>query len=386
MVAPTLWQEPVVSISLGWIALAALLVVVLLVGLAVLLTWRYWQHRASAAPHAPSWLPDLLNSLPMAALVADQDGQVMEHNAEAARLLGLSGRDLGLPLALHTLVQRVLTLGVSETTEIPAPGDAQRRLRVTVTALGAAGTATSPVKNALVLVSDPAELRQREMSYLRLISTVSHELRTPLTAIMGHVDILDSCGIQEEALWRRSQRFISGEVKRLARLVDDLLSLSRLETSPSQMCPVNVRAIAEEAISTLWEVAERAQVTLLLQAPPGLPRVLADPDRLQQVFINLLDNAIKYSSGGATATIRLGHEGNVVRVEVADTGPGIATDDLPHIFEPMYRGSTAAIRASLGTGLGLTILKTILEQHGATISVQSAPGEGTTFTFRLPCA
>jgi two-component system phosphate regulon sensor histidine kinase PhoR len=386
MVAPTLWQEPVVSISLGWIAVAALLAVVLLFGLAALLTWRYWQRRAPAAPHAPPWLLDLLNSLPMAALVASQDGRVIVHNVEATRLLGLSGRDLGLPLALHTLVQRVLALGVSETTEILAPDDAQRRLRVTVTALGAAGPATGPVKNALVLVSDPAELRQREMSYLRLISTVSHELRTPLTAIMGHIDILGSCSIEEEALWRRSQRFISGEVERLARLVDDLLSLSRLETSPSQMRPVKVRAIAEEAISALWEAAERAQVTLLLQAPPGLPRVLADPDRLQQVFINLLDNAIKYSSGEATATIRLGHEGNVVRVEVADTGPGIATDDLPHIFEPMYRGSTAAIRASLGTGLGLTIVKTILEQHGAAISVKSAPGEGTTFAFRLPCA
>jgi two-component system phosphate regulon sensor histidine kinase PhoR len=382
MVAPTLWQEPVASISLGWIALAALLAVLLLIGLAVLLTWRYWQRRASVIPHVPPWLLDLLNSLPMAALVTSQDGRVVVHNAEAARLLGLSGRNLGLPLALHTLVQRVLALGMSETTEIPAPDDAQRRLRVAATALGAAG----PARNALVLVSDPVELREREMSYLRLISTVSHELRTPLTAIMGHVDILDSCSVEEEALWRRSQRFISGEVKRLARLVDDLLSLSRLETSPSQMRPVNVRAIAEEAISTLWEAAERVQVTLLLQTPPGLPRVLADPDRLQQVFINLLDNAIKYSSGGATATIRLSHEGNMVRVEVADTGPGIATDDLPHIFEPMYRGSSAAIRVALGTGLGLTIVKTILEQHGTTISVQSAPGEGTTFAFRLPCA
>ena len=386
MVAPTLWQEPVISISLGWIALAVLLAVVLLVGLAVLLTWRYWQRRASAAPHAPPWLLDLLNSLPMAALVADQDGRVTVHNAEATRLLGLSGRDLGLPLALCTLVQRVLASDVSETTEIPAPEDAQRRLRVTVTVLGAVGPATSPVKNALVLVSDPVELREREMSYLRLIGTVSHELRTPLTAIIGHVDILGSCSIKEEALWRRSQRFISGEVERLARLVDDLLSLSRLEISPSQMRPVKVRAIAEEAISALWEAAERAQVTLLLQAPPGLPRVLADPDRLQQVFINLLDNAIKYSSGGATATIRLYHEGNLVPVEVTDTGPGIAADDLPHIFEPMYRGSTAAIRVSLGTGLGLTIVKTILEQHGTTISVQSAPGEGTAFTFGLPCA
>ena len=113
---------------LGWIALAALLAVVLLVGLAVLLTWRYWQRRASTAPHAPPWLFDLLNSLPMAALVASQDGRVVTHNTEATRLLGLSGRDLELPLALHTLVQRVLVSDMSETTEIPAPDDAQRRL------------------------------------------------------------------------------------------------------------------------------------------------------------------------------------------------------------------------------------------------------------------
>lgn len=382
MLASLLWQKPVVSISLGWIVLAALLTVVLLAGLAVFLTWRYWQRRARATSHSPPWLPDLLSSLPVAALIADPDGQVVVHNTEAARLLGLGGRAQELPLALRTLVQRVLAFDVSETTEIPAPNDAQRRLRVTITALGS----PSPTRNALVLVSDPMEMHEREASYRRLIGAVSHELRTPLTAIMGHVDILGSCSIEEEALWRRSQRFIAGEVERLARLVDDLLSLSRLETTPSQMRPVNVRAIAEEAISTLWEAAERAQVTLLLQASPGLPRVLADPDRLQQVFINLLDNAIKYSSGGATATIRLYHEGKAVRVEVIDTGPGIAPEDLPHIFEPMYRGSTAAIRATLGTGLGLTIVKTILEQHGATISVESVRGEGTTFSFRLPCA
>jgi two-component system sensor histidine kinase ResE len=382
MIAFASWQEPLVSISLGWIALAALLVVVLLVGLAVLLTWRYWQRKTSIALRLPPWLPDLLNSLPLAALVADRDGQVVVHNVEAARLLGLGLGDLGLPPTLRALVQRVLDFGVSETTEVPAPGDAQRRLRVTVTALSAAG----PARSVLVLVNDPAELRERETSSHRLISTVSHELRTPLTAIMGHVEILGSCSIEEEAMWRRSQRFIAGEVERLARLVDDLLSLSRLETFPSQMRPVNARAIAEEAISALWEAAERAQVTLLLQASPGLPRILADPDRLQQVFVNLLDNAIKYSSGGATVTIRLDHEGSVVQVEVADTGPGIAADDLPHVFEPMYRGSTAAIRATLGTGLGLTIVKTILEQHGATISVESTLGEGTTFTFRLPCA
>jgi signal transduction histidine kinase len=201
---------------------------------------------------------------------------------------------------------------------------------------------------------------------------------------MGHVEILNSCGIDEEALWRRSLGFVGGETERLARLVEDLLSLSRLDRIPLHLQPLNLRVAAEEAISALFEAAERNNVVPIFQAPTDLPRVLADPDRIRQVFLNLLDNAIKYAPG-SMVTVRLTRESGMVHVEVSDNGPGIPPEDLPNIFEP-FRRSEQAAPGSRGTGLGLTIVRAILDQHQTAISVQSESGQGTKFSFSLPIA
>ena len=123
---------------------------------------------------------------------------------------------------------------------------------------------------------------------------------------------------------------------------------------------------------------------LALQSSPNLPRVLGDRDRLHQVFLNLLDNAVKYSSPGGEAIVRLTPEEGSLQVEVQDDGVGIAPEDLPYVFEPFYR--SGGVRDMPGTGLGLTIVRTILHQHGATIDVQSVPGQGTCFCFHLPHA
>jgi two-component system phosphate regulon sensor histidine kinase PhoR len=219
---------------------------------------------------------------------------------------------------------------------------------------------------------------------LDLTRLVAHELRTPLTAIIGHSEILESCDPADEALWRRSRDFIATEAQRLARLVDDLLSLSRLEVSPPLPRTINLRVVVESALSHLFDRAEAVDLALTLDAPSSLPRARADPDRLEQALINLMDNAIKYTPAGGTVTARLISEGGYVRVDISDTGPGISPDDLPHLFEPLYRAESA--RGLPGTGLGLTIVRTILEQHGTSISVSSTPGRGTTFTFRLPVA
>jgi two-component system phosphate regulon sensor histidine kinase PhoR len=278
-------------------------------------------------------------------------------------------------------VARVLDAGIAETTEIPAPPAPDRRLRVTASPLKAMGRTTG----VLVLVHDPAEATRSVVSYRRLISAVAHELRTPLTAILGHADILGTCDPQQdEALWRRSREFIAGEAERLARLVEDLLTLSRLGLTPLHRRPVNLLAIAEEALSTLFQVAEARTVRLALQSPPSLPRVLGDRDRLHQVFLNLLDNAIKYSPAGGEANVRLASGAGHVKVEVCDNGVGIAPEDLPYVFDPFYRSE--GVHDMPGTGLGLTIVRTILDQHGATIDVQSIPGQGTSFHFSLPRA
>ena len=371
--------EPVVSLPISVVGVGLLLVVATVVLVALLLK----RHRSSSLSYGSGisdapWLAPLLDSLPQAALVAGPDGHPIAWNALAAHLLSLDIHARALPLSLTAMVARVLDSKTTETIEIAIP---DRQLRATASPLRAVGRSFG----ALVLVQDPAQSAQSAESYHRLISAVSHELRAPLTAILGHANILDTCEPErDQALWRRSRDFIAREAGRLARLVEDLLMLSRLDLTPLQRQPTNVRVVAEEAISTLFQAAESHRVRLSLQSPPNVPRVLGDRDRLQQVFLNLIDNAIKYSSAGGEAVVRLDPEGDYVHVKVRDTGVGIAAEDLPYIFEPLYR--SREVRDTPGTGLGLTIVRTILEQHGSAADVQSAPGRGTAFRFRLPCA
>ena len=371
--------EPVVSLPISVVGVGLLLVVATIVLVALLLKRRRSSSLSygSGISDAP-WLAPLLDSLPQAALVADPDGHPIAWNAMAAHLLSLDIRARALPLSLASMVARVLDSKTTETIEIAVPN---RQLRATASPLRAIGHSFG----AMVLIQDPSEFVQSAESYRRLISAVSHELRTPLTAILGHANILSNCRPErEQALWRRSRDFIARETERLARLVEDLLTLSRLDLTPLQRQPTNLRAVAEEAISTLFQAAESHGVRLSLQSPPNLPRILGDRDRLQQVFLNLIDNAIKYSSVGGEAVVRLDPEGDRVRVKVCDDGVGIAAEDLPHIFEPLYR--SREVRDTPGTGLGLTIVHTILEQHGSTIDVKSAPNRGTVFHFCLTCA
>jgi two-component system phosphate regulon sensor histidine kinase PhoR len=374
-------QGTIASLPLGLIAFAAIVVFAGGVTAGWLAARARTRRRAARlARDRLQPINGLLNALPLPVLVADAEARLTARNASAAQLLQELGPGGDLPLTVDAAIGRVTRSGIAETLELPLPGHPARRLQVSISPL----TTGAPAPEALVLFSDPNAGSGRAEVYQRLINTIAHELRTPLTAIMGHVDILNSCRIDEEALWRRSLGFVAGEAERLARLVEDLLSLSRLDRVPVHIQPVNVRAAAEEALSALFESAGREKVSLVLQAPPELPRALADPDRIRQVFLNLLDNAIKYAPA-STVTVRLTPEAEAVKVEVGDTGPGISATDLPRIFEPLYRGERAA-SGSRGSGLGLTIVRTILDQHNAPISTHSFPGQGTTFAFALPIA
>jgi two-component system phosphate regulon sensor histidine kinase PhoR len=369
-------QGIITSLPLGWVIGAG----VALMGVGAALGWlaaRARMRRLSRRPLDQARpVSNVLNALPHPALVTDADTRIVARNSRAAQLLKAFGKGDDLPLVVDAAIGRVIRSQVAETLELPSPANPARRLQASVAPLDAA--------KALVLFADPNGGSSRGEVYQQLTSQMAHELRTPLTAIMGHVDILNSCRIEEEALWRRSLGFVSGEVERLARLVEDLLSLSRLDRIPLNAQPMNLRAATEEAISSLFEAAERSKVSLVLQAPPELPRVLADAERIRQVFLNLLDNGIKYAPGG-TVSVRLTPEGESVRVEVRDDGPGIASEDLPRLFEPFYRGARTASGAP-GSGLGLALVRTILDQHHAPISVQRLPERGTAFSFSLPVA
>jgi signal transduction histidine kinase len=386
MPTPTPMPEAILSAPVGIVVSWLLVILVGMLEAGFVLVWL-WRQRSAVTANlvdVPSetldvtWLASLLGKFGQGALVVDLDDRPVAWNEAADHDLSLADRASELPLSLLALVSKVLTSETEETTEIF--DDRGERLRVTVTPLGR----TNKI-GALVLVRRPGEKTGRIQSYRHLIGAMAHELRTPLTAILGHVDILGSCDPErDEILWRRSREFIASEAERLARLVEDLLTLSRLDLTPLQYRPVNLRVVAEEAISALFQAAEARGVRLSLQSPPSLPRVPGDRDRLHQVFLNLLDNAVKYTDAGGEVVVHLSDEGDGVQVEVRDSGVGIAPEDLGHVFEPLYRGQ--GVHDVPGTGLGLTIVRTILEQHGSTIHVESTVHQGTTFRFCLPYA
>ncbi|GEM_PF-1754503 len=372
-------QGVIASVSLGLV----IFVGVVLVAMGAVVGWmgaraRLLRKSGRAEREHLSQVITLLNALPQAALATDSQARIITQNTSAIQLLRELKWNSSLPLTVDAGIGRVIRSGLAETMEISPPGKSVRRVQVTVAPLRAADIGAE----TLVLFTDPSGGSNRLEVNQRLISTIAHELRTPLTAIMGHVEILNSCGIDEEALWRRSLGFVAGETDRLARLVEDLLSLSRLDRVPPRIQPVNLRVAAEEAVSALFDLAEKSNVSPILQAPTDLPRVLADSDRIRQVFLNLIDNAIKYASSNPV-TIRLIPDTDTVTIEVNNHGPVIPPDDLPHVFEPFWRGSQTSAK---GTGLGLAIVRAILEQHRTSIGVNSDAERGTTFHFSLPIA
>jgi len=371
-------QGVIASIPLGLIVFTAL--ILLLAG--IVIGWmsahaRIRRKSEGVAPYDSTQVSRILDALPQAALTTDREANIAAHNTLAAKLLVELNWKNDLPIILDAAVGRVIRSDMAETMEIATQSKPVHRVQVTVAPLHVAGQR----HEALILFNAISAGLNRAEVYQRLLGSMAHELRTPLTAIMGHVEILNSVRLDEEALWRRSLGFITGETERMARLVEDLLSLSRLDRMSLRRKPMNLRVIVEEAISTLFETAEQNKVAPIVQAPADMPLVLADPDRLRQVFLNLLDNAIKYAPG-SNLTVRLTPEEGFVKVEVSDNGPGIPPEDLPYIFEPFRRGRQTA-PGSKGTGLGLTMVRAILDQHQAPISVQSEWGRGTTFTFSL---
>ena len=380
-------REPVIHISFDVIGAAIILLVLLLVAAGlVLLTWWYAKRRltgpsvlARGGVMAGQW-EALLDSLPMGLLLTDQQGQVLWCNSEARRLFSLGRVSALLDRSLAPIVKRVTESRQSELHELQPVADVRLQLRV----MPLDGP-SPPEDRVMCMVTDVSERRHQEEFYRNFIQNISHELLTPLAAIAGHVANIKECSIEEVESWRRSQDIIEREVRRLTGLTSNLLLLSRLESGvPLRLELTNVGVLVEEAVAGLLRVAQAKGIELSIQSPPRLPRIPADRHRIKQVFINLLDNAVKYCPEGSEVQVRLENDGESIIVRVTDNGPGIPDEDLPHIFEKMYRVEKESTRAVEGSGLGLSIARRIVELHGGHIAVESAVGKGTTFSVRLP--
>jgi signal transduction histidine kinase len=232
-----------------------------------------------------------------------------------------------------------------------------------------------------------AEIRERRrLDQLKdeLIGTVSHELRTPLTIIKGAIDNLRE-GIAGPLAQRQSEivTIAARNIDRLAKMINNLLDLSRLESGSSRLNrrPVDLRAVISE-IATGLKLADAVRVELRAELPAELPSVDGDPEMLGQVVTNLLDNALRYARG--RVVVSAAREGAEVRVDVVDDGPGIPEDKVGSLFNKFVQINRTAGRGYKGTGLGLAICKEILTLHGGRIEVASVVGAGTRFSFRLP--
>lgn len=234
---------------------------------------------------------------------------------------------------------------------------------------------------------------QTNVNELRaFVANASHELRTPLTVVKLRTEALREGALEEPEVALRFLGEIETEVDRLVRMVNDLLDLSRLEAGlmGSSRTPINLRNIAHEVFETFNIRSHKAGITLSLDAEPGVNLVTGNEDQLRRVFYNLVENAIKYAPPGGQVEVLLrpGPNLNTVRLLVRDTGPGIAPEHLPHVFERFYRAETTSPRpgAPRGSGLGLAIARSIVESHNGEIGVSSQLGNGTTFWVDLPAA
>lgn len=332
-------------------------------------------------------LDAILHGMAEGIMVADTSGTITLVNPAFKALFSLSDPVEGRPLidisrhpALHDTFRQVIASKAEHFEEIVLRAAGE----VTVLTHWVPLTEHALLKGVVVVFHDITDTRRLENMRKDFVANVSHELRTPITIIKGYAETLLEGGLENPEMAQRFVSVILSHSERLAALVRDLLTLSQLESGglPLEMRSVNVTDLAGSVVSLLEQRSREKRIQVDSEGLVESPAVLADPGRLEQVLVNLLDNAIKYTPSGGQVFLSAATQGNLVRIGVHDTGIGIPSKDLPRIFERFYRVDTARSRDEGGTGLGLSIVKHLVQIQGGTISVESS-GQGSSFFFTL---
>ncbi|MEO6054740.1 MAG: ATP-binding protein [Chthoniobacterales bacterium] len=240
---------------------------------------------------------------------------------------------------------------------------------------------------AVAVFHDITEVKNLETVRKEFVANVSHEFRTPLSIIHGYIETLSDGALDDRPLAEKALRVMHKHTQRMNLLIDDLLTISRLEyrSAPLNFEPVNLRLALDHAIEQLEPSIRERNAEVKVEFSKEESIVEADARRIEQVYVNLLTNALQYGAREMPAiTISSRREGNFVTICIQDNGPGIPLDDQPHIFERFYRVHKDRSRDAGGTGLGLSIVKNIILAHGGEVSLESTPGQGAGFLFRLP--
>jgi two-component system, OmpR family, phosphate regulon sensor histidine kinase PhoR len=351
-------------------------------------------------PRGDDPLPAIVAGLADPVIAVSHDGRVLAFN-EPARALApalRAGEPVSLALRMPELAEAVVRAFAEA-----APQRFQYSERVPVDrwfeavampvehAPGLAKIRTEPGKPELVLLSfrDLTPLRRVEEMRADFVANASHELRTPLAALSGFIETLQGSARDDAKARERFLAIMQEQARRMARLIDDLLSLSRIELNAHRRpdTSVDLTPIVRQVIDSLQMLARDRGVTVNAEAAGAL-RVLADRDELVRVFENLVENALKYGATGKRVDVTVGRgqaDGHdEALVSVRDYGPGIAPEHLPRLTERFYRVDVRESRAQGGTGLGLALVKHILNRHRGRLTIESTPGAGATFVVHLP--
>lgn len=364
--------------------------------------------RTEAFNEADRRLRAMMSSITDGLLLVERAGRIAYVNEQGARLLGrataeLTGRHRSEVFGhgeFEAGFERALAKGQAESFEAVAPGAAQRWLQCHC----------YPSPDGLSVyfhdITDRHELQLRREQLLaaeqaarsaadhaarakeEFVAAISHELRTPLAAIIGWVNVLTHPGVQPGMLERGIQA-IARNAQAQSVLVDDLLEMSRIVAGKQLMNVerVDLNAIVAGAAETARPTAQSRKLDIVLRLAPEAAEVFGDARRLTQVVMNLVTNAMKFTSAGGSVTLATAVHGGVVELDISDTGQGIAPDFLPQLFDRFSQADDSATSMHGGLGLGLTIVKNLVELHGGEVSAHSAgPGQGAVFSVRLPRA
>jgi two-component system phosphate regulon sensor histidine kinase PhoR len=325
----------------------------------------------------------LVEAMVEGVIAADGRGHIVTANPAARRLLGYGPTE-----PLPDLPELFRVKAAREVVDVVLQGqpvqDRQIEMDDRVFLVNARPL---PTGGAVVVLHDLTEVRRLEAVRRDFVANVSHELKTPLTSISGYAETLLDDGADVENVQRFAGTILSN-ARRMQRLVDDLLDLSRIEAGRWQptRTAVDVAAVARESWASLARRADAGRVELALDVSPDADVLHADLDAVRQVLTNLMDNSLRYTSPGGRITCQSRRVGGGVAMSIRDDGLGITREHLPRIFERFYRADPSRSREEGGTGLGLAIVKHLVEAHGGRVSAESERGRGTTVTCVFPDA
>lgn len=335
-------------------------------------------------------IEDVLELMPLGVLIVAENQQVVYANKMVAELFGLT-RDGDVPVAnlrSRRLLDRIATAfrqGTGSTLEFTLSRSSGAALLATIRPLTVDGKTS-----VVVAIQDETRARRASELHRDFVANASHELKTPLAAVSGIIETLLGPARDDPKASERFLGILLEQTTRMTRLIEDLLSLNRIELNarvvPDE--PQDVFALLSEVMNALQAIAEAADVSLDYDQPKAQIIALADRDEVCQLFRNLIDNAIKYGGSGTTVSINTmidpPEAPGMVGISVRDRGPGIAREDIPRLTERFYRVNVKHSRDKGGTGLGLAICKHIISRHRGRLEIESKLGEGSRFTVWLP--